>query len=98
MRTQSFERNSRRGFDRRTHRGHSFERNTEPSHARVHFQMNGLWRRGEAFGSTVQSFHMFWFPNRSGQISPDDFLLFSSPEAGHEQDSPTHARFSQGNT
>ncbi len=97
MSAQAFERDSRRGFDRRTHCGDSLECNPESSHPRVYFQMNRLWRCAEAFGRTVECLHMLRFPNRGSQISPDDLLLFSSPEAGHEQNSPTHARFSQGN-
>ena len=58
--------------------------------------MNGLWWRAQTFRCTVQRLDVLGFPDCCRQISPDYLLLFSPPESGHEQDSPAHSGFAQG--
>src|SRR5208282_544645 len=59
--------------------------------------MDGMFENAEGGRGPFEQFDLSRFPNCWSQSQANDFLFFTAPETGHQQDASANASFAKGN-
>src|SRR5713101_2476169 len=78
--------------------GEIFRCCTQASHTCVQLEMDCLLRNSDPGSCPLQQFDVSGLPYSRSQAKPDDFLFFTAPEPGHQQNSRLNALFAKGNS
>jgi hypothetical protein len=86
-----------RGLHRCEHTGKLIDRNAQPPHAGIDFQVHRMPRHAQRGRCRLQGLDMPGFPDRGREMQTDNLALFAAPEAGHQKNVGANAGLAQRN-
>src|SRR5947209_20021172 len=95
---ETLESQMRRRFKGRAESGEIFRRRAQAPHTFIQLEMDCLVRNSDPGGCPFQQFDVSRLPDCRSQTKPDDFLFFTAPEPGHQQNSCLNALVAEWNS